>query len=127
MISWFEKHSKTSYTITLLIAIIIYYMSSLTFKPTGIIKTNLYSIFYHLIIFFAFNFFLLISLIKGKKQNLMILMFIATLISISYGISDEIHQFFVIGRCCSISDALIDSVGILFSIMIYAIRIKLKN
>ncbi|MBR9705029.1 teicoplanin resistance protein VanZ, partial [Candidatus Pacearchaeota archaeon] len=29
-----------------------------------------------------------------------------------YGISDEIHQLFVLGRACTISDVLVDSIGI---------------
>lgn len=39
--------------------------------------------------------------------------------SLLWAISDEIHQYYVVGRCCSIQDVLIDSIGIIgFYIMI---------
>ncbi|MCX5694624.1 MAG: VanZ family protein, partial [Candidatus Omnitrophica bacterium] len=31
--------------------------------------------------------------------------------SFLYAVSDEIHQYFVLGRCCSVKDVLIDSIG----------------
>ncbi len=34
MIFWFEKHNKISWIITILIAIFIFYISSLSFEPT---------------------------------------------------------------------------------------------
>ena len=40
--------------------------------------------------------------------------------SIAFGISDEIHQYFVPGRSCSIVDLLVDCMGIGFGL--YAVR-----
>ncbi|MCX5699448.1 MAG: VanZ family protein [Candidatus Omnitrophica bacterium] len=36
---------------------------------------------------------------------------------------DEIHQYFILGRCCSVKDILIDSIGIIC----FYIVIKFKN
>jgi VanZ family protein len=119
MIKWFERHNKITWSITILGAIIIFYMSSLTFEPGPLTTPNINSILYHILAFFFFGLFLLISLIKGKIKYLIFILGI--IISIAYAISDEIHQFFVLGRSCSLSDVFLDIVGISFACMIYLI------
>ncbi len=124
MITLFEKHNKLSWLITIIIAVIIFWLSSLTFGE-GYGTTNINSIFYHVFAFFFLGFFLLISLLKGRNNHLLFLAGI--LLVISYGILDEIHQFFVPGRYCSVFDVFLDTTGIMFAGMIYFIRIKLKK
>jgi len=127
MISWFEKHNKLSWLITILIAVIIFYLSSLSFElgtpgPSWPQKSS----FYHYIVFFFFSFFLLISLVQGKKQNLI---FLGIIIAVLYGILDEIHQLFIPGRFFTIPDILTDSAGILSAAALYSLLIlkKFKN
>ena len=122
MIHWFEKHYKISWLITILIAVIIFYLSSKTFHGTAISGKINIGIFYHFFVFFYFSFFLLISLMKGNinKKLLTFALFLAIL----YGISDEIHQFFVPGRDSAISDILIDSSGILLAGTLYSYRLR---
>lgn len=52
-------------------------------------------------------------------------------IGVLYAISDEIHQIFVPGRASQITDVMLDSMGILFGILvtltIVEIRQKIKN
>lgn len=43
---------------------------------------------------------------------------IAWILGIIYAISDEIHQYFVPGRACEITDIIIDSVGVICGIII---------
>ena len=120
---WFEKHNKTSWVITIIGATAIFYISSLSFKGGG--APGIMSILYHILAFFFFALFLLISLVKGReKYSLFIL---GIIISVAYGISDEIHQFFVPGRYSSFSDVGFDSIGILFASMIYFISVKYKE
>ena len=120
MLFWFEKHNKISLTITVLIAIMIFYVSSLTFKPGPPIAFNWKPIAYHFYTFLFFAVFLLISLTKGnlKNKNLFLT---AIIIAILYGISDEIHQLFVPGRLFTISDILTNSSGILFAVLLYSL------
>lgn len=40
-----------------------------------------------------------------------------------YAVSDEIHQYFVLGRFCSVRDVLIDSLGI----MAFCILVRIKK
>ncbi len=126
MISWFEKHNKISWSITILIAIIIFYISSLTFPPGPPGVINIKSYIYHFFAFFFLAGFLLISLTKGKIQN-KTLTTLAILLSIIYAISDETHQLFVPGRFFSLEDILTDSAGILFAGMIYLIVIRFRK
>lgn len=126
MISWFEKHNKISWIVTIIIAIIIFYLSSLIFPPGPPGGFPWKSIAYHFYAFLFLEAFLLISIIRGKNENKKFI-FIAIIIALVYGVSDEIHQLFVPGRACSLSDVLTDSAGVLFAGLLYSFRIKSKN
>ena len=125
MINWFEKHNKISLIITILIAIFIFYISSLTFEA-GVPGPDfrLKPIAYHFLIFLLLSLFLFITLTRGEKANLFLL---AIIISIIYAISDEFHQLFVPGRHFAILDILTDSAGVFFSGLLYSIRMRFKN
>ena len=126
LIKWFERHNKLSWIITIIIAMIIFYFSTLTFKGVGYGDSkNWISILYHIIIFFFLSIFLFISLIKGEN-NIRKFEF-AILILIAYGILDEIHQFFVPGRFCSLVDVGFDGTGILFAFLVYIISLEYRE
>jgi len=124
MIKWFEEHNKLSWAITIIIAVIKFYLSTLSFGKgfgAGYI-TSWRSIVYHIVIFFALSLFFFISLLRGKG-NFKLFLF-SILILISYAILDEIHQFFVFGRFCSVLDVGFDLLGILFAFMVYLISLN---
>jgi len=73
---------------------------------------------YHMIVFFLFNFFLLIS-ISGSKEMRIKSLIIALAVSLAYAIFDEIHQIFVPFRYPDVSDILIDTMGILLATFVY--------
>lgn len=127
MISWFERHNRLSWEITIFIAICIFYLSSLSFRglPAGEESINLLATIYHFFAFFFLTLFLLISLLKGKENFLFFIL--AVSLAMVYGISDEIHQFFVPGRFCKLLDFCFDLAGILFAFMIYIISIKYRK
>jgi glycopeptide antibiotics resistance protein len=75
---------------------------------------------YHLLLYLPLGFLLIRAFYFAKNhfiQRHAILM--AILVGILYGISDEIHQYFVPGRTCDIFDACADVVGILTAAAIY--------
>ena len=125
MIKWLEKNRKGSLILTLLIAIEIFLFSSRTGSSFSGITTNAYSIIYHFVVFFLFNFFLL-NTIDGSKKIKLKTILIALVISTIYALSDEFHQSFILGRSCSLEDILTDMAGIPLSIIIYIIN-KNKN
>lgn len=125
MLRWFERHYLISWSITLLGAVGIFVISSISFAPSVALGINILPILYHLSAFFLFSAFLELSIVRGRKSCL--LFFFAILLAFSYGISDEIHQFFVPGRFCSFSDVLIDGVGIIFASLIYLISLEFRN
>ena len=123
MISFIEKNNWIFWIITLVIAIGIFYVSSVEFSSGAGGPKNINAILYHLIAFFFFAFYLLISLTARKNKDLLIL---GIIISILYGISDEIHQLYVPGRYFAFGDILLDSVGILFASLIYTLIFQTK-
>ena len=125
MISWFEKNYKISFIFAVLIAIAMFYISSLTFGGIGEKGgTNLLAVLYHILAYFFLALFLGFALIKGKYKSLFV---IVILFSIFYGITDEIHQYFVPGRSASISDVGLDSIGIMLFTLSYLVLIEYKK
>jgi hypothetical protein len=116
---------RLSWIIVIIIAISIFYISSLTFKAGNAVATNYNSIVYHFFAFFWLAFFLNIALGKGQK-NRRTFIFIAIIITIVYGTLDEFHQLYVPGRCCDFNDFLVDSAGALTSSFIYVLSLKSK-
>ena len=123
MLSWLEKNGWFSWTVTLLIAILIFYVSSLSFSG-GSFGKSIYSILYHFGVFFVLGFFLILSLVKGRRTKMA---FVGLLIGILYGFSDEAHQLYVPGRFASLFDVFVDSVGILFAMMIYLMSLSFRK
>tara|TARA_Y100000310_G_C20694281_1_gene824401 strand:- start:207 stop:608 length:402 start_codon:yes stop_codon:yes gene_type:complete len=124
MIGWFEAHKKVSLIITGIIAAAIFYISSLQFGGSGAAGgSNFFAIVYHICAFFFLALFLGISFVRGRYKS-----FFPAIIflSVLYGVSDEIHQFFVPGRSMAFGDVLLDSVGIVFAMLIYRIRVEYK-
>ena len=124
MITFFEKHNKLSWIITILGAILIFYLSSIPFAP-GKFATSSRSIIYHFVAFFLLAGFLLISSLKGKINTKIFSLSFGLLIL--YGILDELHQFFVPGRFCTLFDVGIDTAGILLASGIYFFRLRFNS
>ena len=124
MIKWFERHNNVCWLLTLFIAIIIFYISSLTFEPSaGGFSINSY--LYHFLAFLFFAGFLLISLLKGRLNKKLFL--IAIIIAVLYGISDEVHQLYVPGRHFAIIDIITNSIGILTASIVYFVLLIKKR
>lgn len=124
IIKIFEENSKASFLVVLLIAITIFYISSLTFPSIPAKVLDIKPILYHILSFFFFTVFLLFALVKGKKKDFI---FVTILIALAYSISDEFHQLFVSGRTSSFSDFLLDSAGILTASLIYVFSLKFRR
>jgi len=124
MISLLEEDPKVSWTITIAITIGIFFVSSLTFGGKPSLGFNIIPILYHFLAFFFLTFFLLISLVQGKKRNLF---FLGIIFAILYSFSDEIHQLFVPTRTFTVFDLMIDLSGILLASFTYLILLKLKK
>jgi len=124
MISWFEKHNKISWLITILGAILMFYISSLEFGTGSGSGGSLNATLYHLTSYFFLALFLNFSLVRGKDTRFI---FVAILIAITYGFTDEIHQYFVIGRSSSLLDVGLDSVGTFLASLFYLVSIQFRK
>lgn len=119
-----EKYNKISWAFAFLIAIAIFYISSLSFESAPAGGYGWKTIAYHFLAFFSLAFFLLPAMVKGKSKKLI---FLAIILAVLYGISDEIHQYFVPGRHMAFSDVIINSCGILTASLIYTIFLSSRK
>lgn len=122
---FFEEHSGLSWFVVITGAIGIFILSSLQFEPIGPSRIRFLPILYHILAFFFLGLFLLIALVRGKAKYS--LFFLGIVLAVSYGITDEIHQFFVPGRSSTFFDVFLDSVGVMFAFMVYLIRVRWKE
>ena len=126
MISWLERNRVVSWAITSLIAIFIFYVSSIVFEPSPQpSQTPLLPIIYHISIFFFLAVFLFISSLD-RKWNFKKILSAITIVSI-YAVLDEIHQYFVPGRFSSMNDFFLNFSGIVFASLLYFVMIAKKN
>ena len=117
LINWFEKNNEVTWIIVIGIVVIIFVLSSFSFSNSPSSPgTGLWSIIYHLLAFFFLNAFLLIAFVRGKIYELIL---VAVLVSITYGVLDEVHQLFVPGRVSGVFDVMINNAGIFFSTIFY--------
>lgn len=72
--------------------------------------------------FFAYMLLAILSLnaVRRSWSRGWMSMGVAFIISVLYAISDEVHQLFVPGRSGQVSDVLLDSIGALVGIVLYA-------
>mgnify|MGYP001606051789 CR=1 FL=1 len=125
MISWLEKNKWISWTITILIFVFIFYISSLSFPPPSAGPPSITATLYHISIFFLLAIFLFISVLERKWGFKKIILSIS-IVAVYAGL-DELHQFFVPGRFTSFSDFLLDFAGIAIASLIYFILIFKKS
>jgi len=118
MIKWLEKNRGVSFILTFLIAIEIFFFSSIPGTSITGIQISLIPTLYHFIVFFLFSFFLFTT-IKGNKKIKPSYLLIVLIISISQSFLDEFHQMFVPFRDAGIRDILTNTAGIFSSIFIY--------
>lgn len=125
MIKFFEKNPPISWAVTIFIALVIFFVSSLTFS-SGASAGNFNANLYHFVIFFLLGTFLLFSLVQGKPKKRKFIL-IGIVLAVFYALSDELHQLFVPGRACTFSDFIIDSLGILVAALLYLIYLRIRK
>jgi len=118
MIKWLEEKRIFAIILTLLIAIEIFYFSTIQGSAISGPSIPFTSYAYHFTAFFLLSFFLLISLNGNRKINFGFFAFAITF-SIIYAMLDEFHQMFVPFRNPSIIDVFTDNLGIFFSSLVY--------
>lgn len=105
----------------ILVAIILFILSSIPYPPTIIPDVNYQDLVMHAIAYAIFGFFIARALYNQSgyyrlKESLLLFTF---MIGTIYGISDEIHQYFVPGRFADILDVIADSVGTLIGFAVF--------
>lgn len=125
MIKWLKQNRKVAFILTFLMAIEIFYFSTIPGDPLSVGGSVWISRSYHFIAFFLFTFFLFILMNSKEKIKLEQILLILVIASF-YAITDEIHQIFTPFRDCTFEDFMTDLAGINFAILLH-LFIKNKN
>jgi VanZ family protein len=92
---------------------IIFFFSSIPYLRTDLGYDFLLRKIAHIAEYFVLA-FLLYRAFKGSfNMDFLRLFMYPALFAFLYAVSDEIHQYFVLGRNCSLQDVLVDSAGII--------------
>ncbi len=90
---------------------LIFYLSSLPCLPSGPVKIIFIDKWEHMVEYFILS---ILIFRLGRRYNVKKRYLIAISFAGLYGIIDEIHQYFVINRVCSIYDMLANYIGASF-------------
>ena len=104
-----------------LAAAVLFILSSIPHPPPVILHVSHEDLIMHAIAYGALGFFVARALYHQNRygrlrKNLLLFTF---LIGTIYGISDEIHQYFVPGRITDMLDVLADSAGTLIGFFVF--------
>ncbi len=110
MLQYIKKNYSLAWIVTLILIILIFYISSIPDSSIPRIDFKYNSQLYHFGIFAVLTFFSMIAFSKGGENKEFF--YVATIFSGFYALTDELHQFFVFGRSTSVEDFLIDCLGI---------------
>ncbi len=121
------RNKKLLYILPLAWMGMIFYLSSIGHYPVNLSREGyqLVSSIVHLILYIALAGLWFLAFYYnglGKRKALII----AFLISIVYGVTDEWHQSFVVGREAHLSDWLLDFFGSIIGVLIGSLKNKLK-
>ncbi|MFW6147088.1 MAG: VanZ family protein [Thermodesulfobacteriota bacterium] len=111
---------KTAYALPAFItAGIIFYFSSLENIALPLEAVSFNDLLFHAAAYFFFGLTLILAAYPWNASlnyPLRVYLILGT-IGTLYGLSDEIHQFFVLNRTCSISDLFADSFGVIVALL----------
>ena len=106
---------------------LIFTMSSFELKGLPSVTILGWDKVIHLIEYMFYAIFAGIALLAFDKKRLKFnIILTAFLVTILFGASDEIHQYFVPGRSCSIYDFIADCVGAILGLILFQ-KLKIVN
>ncbi len=116
-----EEKPKLIWSLTLVYMLLIFVLSSIPVLPQP--SDDPYIPVIEHIIEYAILSVLLFSAVSSTRKFNIKQVFLLTVVAASlYGLSDELHQFIVPGRICSLDDVLADSLGALIGSFLQAFR-----
>ncbi len=115
-------HPFFLYVPAILFAILIFTLSHIPNYLLPPTTFNLQDKLLHSFVFFLFGISLLIAFTRFKNKAKVIVLVL--LLGSIYGLLDEVHQLFVPGRVCDITDWLSDTIGVSLSLLF---RNKIKT
>ncbi len=110
--------------VALLYALFIFFLSNNSFNQANpSINTN----FFHIIEFFSLGILIGLCFIN-KKIDFKDLYLKVLILGMTYGLLDELHQYFVPDRHSSLVDLLLDGIGLFFSLFfLYFLSLRIQS
>jgi len=112
LIAWMENRPRVIWSITIMYALLIFYLSSIPITQPQALKIPYITTIEHVIEYAILGFLLLTAFRSIKRNEVWAVIALACL----YGVSDEIHQSFTPGRFCDVFDVLADCAGVLIGV-----------
>ena len=111
------------------LAIAIFILSSISQLNPPDLGFEIQDKFYHFVFYTMFGFLIArsFSVLNVSPFFHRYFLIFAVVFSAVYGLSDEIHQYFVPGRFCSIGDFVADSLGGVAGVFIYRQHQQLRS
>lgn len=81
----------------------------------------------HFTLYFTFGVLSCLAVFETFSNRKIPAMLLCADISVLYAISDEVHQFFVIGRAMQLTDIILDSVAAIIGILIIKLFFNIKE
>ncbi|MFQ5800747.1 MAG: VanZ family protein [Candidatus Hydrothermarchaeales archaeon] len=104
----------------------IFYLSAQPYIeiPGGILFLDPESLLLHLIEYIPLGFLAARAVSKTPRLSSYDPFFFPVLISATYGLTDEAHQYFVPGRTASLLDATADALGVIFGVCLWGLLFR---
>ena len=108
--------------IVTLYALVIFYISnqpSISFVPENLTYIDPQHLLLHLLEYIPLGLLIYRAVLKTSFKISVNPIYFSTLLGVVYGLSDEIHQYFVPGRTASPLDLAADSIGVLIGVFLW--------
>lgn len=111
---WLESRPKVAWSLVAVYAILIFVLSSFPYGPPEPGITSTFPATYKHVIEYSILGFLLLAAFRSNGKTKESSLLFAILLAGFYGLTDEFHQLFVLGRTASIYDVAADLLGSFF-------------
>jgi VanZ family protein len=115
VLGWIESRRNFATFLAAAYAVGIFYFSSLSYPPTPAWAYS--AVVFHFAEYLGFGFVLFLAARSWRVRRAFA---VALVFAVFYAATDEVHQYFVPYRSCSLFDVLVDSLGALAGTILYS-------
>ena len=118
-----EERPRLIWSITVSYMILIFILSSISHLPQPSREPYL-PVIEHIMEYAILSVLLFSALLSTRKYDMKEILILAVIVTVLYGLSDEIHQLYVPGRVSSLDDFIADTLGALVGSFMQVFRLN---